>query len=140
MRLLLALLLTLASAASASAFTCNDSGCSFTISYNEPTTLSNGDPLVDLASTTSSYTVSVDGGPASAPKTTVSPASSLGGGGKITQEITDPTLLPGHVYTIVATAAASNAAGDSVASTPGDLVINRKPAVKPSRPNSLSVE
>src|SRR5258705_13799894 len=74
---------------SAFAFTCTATGCTFTLSYTEPTTNTAGGPPA-LTSTTAFYTIGT--GPE---KSIVTPASSANGGGVITKQVTEP-IFPGQ--------------------------------------------
>ena len=129
--LLLALLLA---PVVANAFTCSATGCTFTLSYTEPTTNIAGGPA-NLTSTTAFYTI---GG---TEKSIVTPASSANGGGVITKQITEP-ILPGQVVTISnASALATNPAGPSARSAPPvALTINRSGEVVDNPPSGVTIQ
>lgn len=131
-RLFFSAIVLLATVAPVSAFTCTPIDCTFVVKYNEPTTVGTGAPLNNLTSTTITYTIGVDGGAPGAPKTVVVPASSPNGGGAITRNVTDATLLPGHNYINSVTVLATNPAGSSPASPAATLPIPRAGEVPPA--------
>jgi len=121
------------------AYTCDTTGCTWSTSYTEPATLTNGQALTDLVTCTATYTVSKDGAtplPA-ATKSFVIPASKPSGGGVVTKNNTDATMLPPHTYAIQETVVcASTAFGTSAPSAPGSLLMNSgvSPNPVPSAP------
>lgn len=120
---LLALLLVVP--AVAYAYTCNASGCTWQSGYTEPSTLTNNQPITDLAGCTASYVTSVDGGAAGATKTFTIPPSRPQGGGVIAFNKTDATMLPPHTYTVTETiACTSTAFGTGAATAPTALPMN----------------
>ena len=125
---------------SALAYTCTPTGgCTFNVQYVEPGTLTNGQPLTDLSGTTITYTIAVDGGTPSAPKTVTVPASRPSGGGAIDRVITEAGLVPPHTYTISATATATSTAyGTSAATAVGQKVMNH--GVTPQPPGALTIQ
>lgn len=132
-RLALALIVVLLIPTAVHAYTCNSAGCSFEADYTEPATLTNGQPLTDLTTTTISYTVSTDGGAPGAAKVVSVPASKPAGGGVIAKTITDAALTPGHTYTISATVTATSTAfGTSASSPSASLLMNNGVSPNPT--------
>jgi hypothetical protein len=131
------LLVLIALTTSAAAYTCNASGCTWRSSYTEPSMLTNGQPLTDLMSCTLTYTTSIDAAPDLAAKTFVVPASKPQGGGAISQDFTDPTMLPSHTYRITETAACTNGAATGPAGAPAVLLMNNGVAPQPPGPLQL---
>jgi hypothetical protein len=107
MKKLLAILTILLIPTMAWGFNCTTTGCTFNAVFTEPTKLTSGANLVDLANDTVTYTVVKDGGAPSPVVTVVIPASRATGGGAITFPITDLTLLGGHTYVISGTVVAN---------------------------------
>jgi hypothetical protein len=122
------------------AYTCTPTGgCTFNVQYTEPAMLTNGTALTDLANTTITYTIAVDGGAPGAAKTVTVPASKPTGGSNIDKAITEPTLGPPHTYTISATATATSAAyGTSAASAPASKALNN--GVSAVTPTGLTIQ
>ena len=133
LRILVALALSMAWAVWAEAFTCTPTGCTFTVSYTEPTTNTAGGPP-QLTSTTIAYTVS--GG---AEKTVLVPASSANGGAVVSRQITE-AIVPGTVGAISAQAFATNPAGNSVRTAAVTLTINRAGEVIDNAPTGLTIQ
>jgi hypothetical protein len=132
-RLLLTLALILALPVAAHAFTCTATGCTFTISYTEPTTNTAGGPP-QLTSTTAFYT-----GSGGTEKSVTTPASSANGGQLITKTITEP-ILPGQSVTITGGAFATNPAGNSARANAGPLAINRAGEVVDNAPTGVTIQ
>lgn len=129
----LAVGLLLASPLPAAAFTCAPTGCTFTISYTEPSTNTAGGPP-QLMNTTAFYTVG-----SGAEKSVVTPATSAAGGQIITKTITEP-ILPGQSVQIKSTAIGTNAAGASVRSPQATLTIDRSGEVPPTAPTGVTIQ
>jgi hypothetical protein len=128
--LLLALLLV---PVVAHAYTCNASGCTWNSGYTEPSTLTNGQPLTDLTGCTASYTVSVDGATAGAPKTFAIAASKPQGGGVISANNTDATMAAPHTYRVTETVACNSTAfGTGVPGAPATLLMNNGVTTSPA--------
>lgn len=138
MRWIVTALLVLALAVPASAYTCNQSGCTWTTSYVEPSALTNGQPLTDLASCTLIYTTSVDGGAPGPAKSVASAASKPSGGGTINKTITDAAMAPNHTYAISeVVTCTSTAFGTSAPSASATLPMNNGVAPNPTAAPTL---
>ena len=118
-------LVALVGTAFADPWTCNAGGCTWNSKYTEPSTLTNGQPLTDLADCTASYTTSVDGNPPGPAKTFVI-AATRPTGGQLAQKLnTDATMIPPHTYTVTETVACrSTSLGTGAASAPASLLMN----------------
>src|SRR5882672_2157434 len=119
--------------APAFAYTCNAAGCTWNTKFTEPSTLTNGQTLTDLTGCTASYTTAVDGGTPASPRSFTIPASRPAGGGAIAVNNTDPTMVPGHVYTIAETVACNSTAfGTGTSTPPAALPMNNGVTTNPA--------
>src|SRR5438132_2845591 len=112
----LILLLILLMTSAAQAFTCSATGCTFTISYTEPTTNTDGSPIA-LQATTIYYTLGI------APEKSLTvPATQPSGGGTVTRAITEP-ILPGQTVSVVAQASATSTTATGARSAQTDPLV-----------------
>jgi hypothetical protein len=126
------LILVLAAALPAGAWTGSPTGTTFTVNYTEPTATTTGAPL-GLTKTTIYYTYQVGTGPVSPEGAIAVPASAPVGGGVITRAITAP-ILSGQTGTVTVRITASNATGESARTAAVVTTANRTGEVPPPPP------
>jgi len=115
------------------AYTTTPTSCTFAAKYTEPTTNRLLGP-VNLTGTTIYYTWNNG-----AEKIIQVPASSVNGGGAITQNITEP-CVPGQKYTAAGSVTAKNPNGESIRATLVPLTIDRSAEVAPNPPAAGNFE
>lgn len=119
-RFLLALVLVLAAAAPAWAYTCAGDSCTLDLEFTEPSTDTTGKPLKDLKETV--WTYQRVGGPV---QILVIPASNPKGGGKITTKTAPQTIPAGASVTFTGSLVWRTTSGVSSVAVPMSVTVVR---------------